>query len=319
MLGLAGLLFLSAIGLNVLAYRHAYAMMHFTSGTPRTGLPEQLGVEQKIRVLFSGVQIPRPQSPLAPGSLSPSCKSVKIDSTNGIKLGAWFCPGSNQAPLVIFFHGYSSEKTSLVAEAKQFLEMGSAVLLVDFRGSGESSESYTTVGYAEAEDVAAAMRYAREQIKPSKVILYGQSMGAAAILRAIHACEVRPDAIILEAVFDNMLNTVRHRFEAMKVPAFPAAQLLLYWGGRQAGFNGFEHNPAEYARSVRCPALFLHGTADPRAKIEEGRRVYDAIVSPKHFQEFPGVGHAPSLQRFPKEWSSTVKNFLAKAHFPSPL
>jgi len=33
---------------------------------------------------------------------------------------------------------------------------------------------------------------------------------------AINSCGVQPDGIILEAVFDETLNTVRHRFEAIR-------------------------------------------------------------------------------------------------------
>jgi uncharacterized protein len=48
--------------LNVLAYRHAYAMMHFTSGQSRTGLPESLSRGQKIGVLLWGINLPRPHT-----------------------------------------------------------------------------------------------------------------------------------------------------------------------------------------------------------------------------------------------------------------
>lgn len=82
---------------------------------------------------------------------------------------------------------------------------------------------------------------------------------------------IKPDAVILEAVFDTMLHTVEHRFGAMGVPAFPNAELLLFWGGVQGGFNGFDHNPVEYAGSLSCPALFMHGGLDPSSRMEEGR------------------------------------------------
>jgi hypothetical protein len=210
------------------------------------------------------------------------------------------------------FHGYSSEKSGTLPEAKAFLALGLSVLLVDFRGSGDSSESYTTMGFEEAEDVAAAACYARAHLPQRKVVLYGQSMGAAAILRAVNSCGVQPDGIIVEAVFDKMLNTVRHRFEAMGVPSFPSAQLLLFWGGHQAGFNGFGHNPVGYATSVDCPILFLHGTADTRAHVEEARRVFAAIAAPKHLKEFRAIGHEASAVRFPSEWNETVGHFLAE-------
>jgi pimeloyl-ACP methyl ester carboxylesterase len=198
-------------------------------------------------------------------------------------------------------------------EARAFLEMGLSVLLVDFRGSGDSSESYTTLGFREAEDVACAVRYAHDHLPHSQVILYGQSMGAAAILRAIHACGVQPDAIIVEAVFDRMLSTVRNRFRIMGVPSFPSAELLVFWGGRQAGFDGFSLNPVEYAASVRCPILFLHGAADPRARLEEARCVFAAVPARKRFKEFPGIGHEASVARFPNEWKETVGQFLRDA------
>ena len=185
------------IVLNFLAYRHAYAMTHFTAGNPRTQEPEKLTLGQKVKVLFRGVNIPRPQTRASPIDLGPSTKSLRLDGTNGITLGAWYCPDPSQSPLVILFHGYTGEKSGTLPEARAFLELGLSVLLVDFRGSGDSSESYTTIGYDEAEDVAAAVRYAQAQLPRGKVILYGNSMGAAAILRAVHSCGVRPDAIIV--------------------------------------------------------------------------------------------------------------------------
>ena len=62
----------------------------------------------------------------------------------------------------------------------------------------------------------------------------------------------------------------------------------------------------------RCPILFLHGTADPRAHIEEARRVFAAVSAPKRFKEFTAAGHEASVVRFPAEWNETVGQFLAE-------
>lgn len=148
------------IALNLLAYRHAFAMMHFTAGSSRTHEPEKLGLVQKCKVLLCGVQIPRPQTLSSVAELGPVARPLQLEGTNGITLGAWYCPGTIEKPLVILFHGYTGEKSGTLPEAKVFLEMGYPVLLVDFRGSGDSSESYTTIGYDEAEDVALAVNYA---------------------------------------------------------------------------------------------------------------------------------------------------------------
>jgi uncharacterized protein len=310
LIGLAALVATALAAFNFLAYRHAYAMKHFTAGTVRTGEPQTLTAGQKLKVVFSGVNIPRPRSNLLPSKLGPDCRSITLSGTNGIALGAWYCAASAPSPLVILFHGYAGEKTGTLPEAKAFLDMGASVLLVDFRGSGDSSASYTTLGYEEAEDVATAVRYARDHFDHPQVILYGQSMGAAAVLRAVHIGGVQPDALIVEAVFDRMLNAVRHRFEAMGVPSFPSAQLLVFWGGCQFGFNGFSHNPTDYAGSVKCPILFLHGAADPKAHVEEARRVFDAVPGAKQFREFAGVRHESAVVRYPEQWRDAVRQFL---------
>jgi alpha-beta hydrolase superfamily lysophospholipase len=63
----------------------------------------------------------------------------------------------------------------------------------------------------------------------------------------------------------------------MGLPTFPAAQLLVFWGGVQQGFNGFRHNPAEYARSVKCPVLMMHGEHDSRVTVEQARNIFDNL------------------------------------------
>ena len=133
----AGVLALVCILLNVVAYRHASAMMHFAIGGPRTHEPEKLTAVQKLKTLLCGVTIPRPQSSGSPLDLGPEAKSLKIDCTNGITLGAWYCPSTNADWLVILFHGYAIEKSSNLPQARAFLAKGMSVLLVDFRGSGD--------------------------------------------------------------------------------------------------------------------------------------------------------------------------------------
>ncbi len=292
--------------LNILAYRHAYAMMHFSSAGQQTGKPEGLSLAAKLKVLLSGVNVPRPVNQHAPAELDAACQALSFGGADGITLSAWYCNRGPASPLVILFHGYTGEKTSLIPEAKAFLELGASVLLVDFRGSGGSSENYTTIGVREADDVAAAFQFSHAKLSHSATVLFGQSMGAAAILRAIHEAHITPDAIILEAVFDTMLNTVRNRFSTMELPSFPSAQLLVFWGGRQWDFNGFAHNPVEYARSVKCPALFLHGYQDPRATLAEGRRVFMAVSGPKEFREFKTAGHEAYILLQPAEWRAAV-------------
>ncbi|NLB66817.1 MAG: alpha/beta fold hydrolase [Lentisphaerae bacterium] len=303
---------------NLLARRHARAMLHFSAGGARTVTPEELTPAARLGVLLRGVNLPRPEDPRPPATLTPDAREIRIPSTPPAQLCAWYAPQPAPAPLVLLFHGYSTDKTRLLPEARALHALGASVLLVDFRGSGGSPEAYTTLGYLEADDVAAAIAHARDHLPHTALILYGQSMGSAAILRAVHVHDVRPDAVILESVFDTMLAAIRSRFRAMGLPSTPGAELLVFWGGRAFHFNGLAHNPRRYARSLTCPALFLHGADDPRAPPAQARNVYAAARGPKRFVAFDDVGHGSYLARHPGAWHEVVRRFLDPFLAPEP-
>jgi hypothetical protein len=81
-LTVAALLLGGFAALNILAYRHAHAMMHFAASKPRTGEPETLSVAQKLGVLFCGVNLPRPRTSLSTTSLGVACRSIMVDCAN---------------------------------------------------------------------------------------------------------------------------------------------------------------------------------------------------------------------------------------------
>ena len=119
-------------GLNVMAYNHARAMMHFTASGDRTRKPETLTLWQKAGVLLFGVNVPRPAGQQPPADLATDCRVLKISAPKGITLEAWYCDLGPSTPLVILFHGYAAQKTALLQEARMFLDLGTSVLLVDF-------------------------------------------------------------------------------------------------------------------------------------------------------------------------------------------
>ena len=135
-------------------------------------------------------------------------------------------------------------------------------------------------------------------------------MGAAAILRALAVEGVQADALILESPFDSLVGTVGNRFHAMGLPAFPSAELLVLWGSVQQGFNGFTHNPAEYASSVRIPTLLHHGEMDPRVTTEQNNAIFQSLAGPNQLVSFPGGGHESLVVYAPELWKMEVTKFL---------
>lgn len=306
------IVFLTAfVGLNVLAYRHARAMLTFDSAAPRTASPQALSLVEKLKVVACGVSVPRPENQRTPDALGLPFTTLRLRASDGVGLEAWQIDAPQPRGTVLLFHGYAASRASLLGEAQAFHRLGYSVVLVDFRGGGGSDGNTTTLGFQEAGDVATALNHARTRSElPRPHVLYGQSMGGAAILRAVAVGDVRPDGIILDSVFDRMLGTVRNRFALMKLPSFPTAELLVFWGGRQSGFNGFEHNPADYARRCECPTLVQIGALDRNVGQDESRALFESLPEPKQYEVFADAGHVSLLAADPAKWTANVERFF---------
>ncbi len=302
----------SFVAINLVAWAHARAMSRFVRSGERTASPEKLGGLAKARVLLAGVTLLRPENRRTPKDVGLDFQTTRFPGAKGNELEAWFVPATAPTTngVVLLFHGYGTSKESLLPQAVEFRVLGWDTLLVDFHGSGGSAGDTTSVGWHEAEDVASAFAAAAKLAPGKRRVLYGVSMGGVACLRAIHAHGVKPDALIIECPFDRMLTTVQHRFHAMRLPAWPLAELLVFWGGQAGGFDAFAHNPVDYAAAVRCPSLLLHGGRDPRVSVAEVERIQAALGGPKRLQLFPELGHQSYAEAKPEEWRTEVKRFL---------
>lgn len=302
------------LAINVVAFMHAGAMTRFTTGGARTPPPESLTLLGKARTLATGVSLPRPESRRTPADLGLDFERHRFPGRNDHTLEAWFIPGrGTRRELLLLFHGYAAGKADVLPTARQLHQLGCPVLMVDFFGSGGSSGSSTTIGYREAGDVAAAFRFARRAWPNRVTVLYGISMGGAAVLRAVAIEGVTPDAVVVESTFDSLLNTVRARFRAMGLPPSPLSELLVFWGGVREGFNAFAHNPASYAARVACPALVLHGESDARVSNADSRRIFAALNGLKRISTYPEAGHQLLAETDRARWRADMAWLLDTA------
>jgi uncharacterized protein len=308
----AGLVLSAFITLNAIAYMHVHAMTHFVDGGHRTSNPEALGYLNKIKILFTGVTVPRPVNLETPKGYDMPFETLALTNKRGLRLEAWLTTCANAKGTVILFHGYAAGKDSQLPAAAQFDTLEYETLLVDFYGSGGSQGNETSIGYHEADDVLAAFQFARRRSPRQPIILFGTSMGAAAVLAAIHRYNIDPDALILECPFDRMLSTVQNRFRIMQVPSFPSAQLLILWGGIHLGFNGFNYNPADYMREVRCPVLLMHGEKDRYVTLTQMNRLAQNLNPSSRCKIFAGLEHQSYVSAQPEEWSRCVAEFLLR-------
>lgn len=293
------------IGINFIAFFHAYKFTHFDESTKeKTKNPKDLVLTDKIKTLLFGVDIPKPVNKILPQH---TFETIKLGKD--LEIDCWSIKAESSKGVVILFHGYGGEKSTLIDKADIFLSQGYSTFLLDFMGSGSSKGTNTTIGFFEANQVKLAYDFIKSSGETS-IFLYGTSMGSVAILKALNDFKMAPNGIIIECPFGSMYETVSARFDMMKVPAFPMAGLLVFWGGLQNGFWAFSHNPTEYAKSNNSPTLLMYGEKDEKVSRQEIDEIFQNLKGKKELKLFPDAGHENYLIQYNAAWKIAVEDFL---------
>jgi uncharacterized protein len=135
-------------------------------------------------------------------------------------------------------------------------------------------------------------------------------MGSVAILKAVAQNKVAVDAIVLELPFTRLLDAVRSRLRVLRLPPFPIAEMIVFWGSVQHRVNGFTHNPVTYAQQVKCPTLILQGELDKWTSLAEIRQLFDQLKGRKQLVIFPEAGHQLLVTADQQLWRRSVDQFL---------
>lgn len=299
--------------MNAFAAIHAYSLSHFEDGATALTPEYKPSFTETIKIAVCGLDLPRPYTKQYP---SVNYDSLSIPAGEGKQLDAWLLhTDSLKQGLVIGFHGYMDEKSSMLDRAEVLLKMGYDVLLVNFMGAGNSYGSQTTMGYLEAENVVASHRYAIEELGEENIVLLGFSMGAAAIMRAQSEHDLLVEAIILEAPYGTFTETVSARLRHYNVPSFPVCDIFTFWFGKLNGFDGFDANPQNYGKDIHVPVLLMSGGRDQNIPVKETETIFNMLASKhKEMKIFDESQHESYLKKYPHEWGKTVEKYLSDLH-----
>jgi hypothetical protein len=236
---------------------------------------------------------------------------VKLKLKDNLTLDAWLIRVPNPKGTIAIFHGHGSEKSANLSQSNEFNEMGYSTLLVDFRAHGQSEGNTCTIGYREAQDVKLAYDFLKNKGE-NNIILYGISLGAATITKAIADYSLAPKKIILEMPFASLPATVEGKMRMAGLPAEPIGCLLTFWGSCINGFWAFDMKPKEFVKTIKCPVLVQWGKKDKGVSETEINEIYNNIRSPKQFEVYENSGHQNLCENEPDKWEETVGTFLEK-------
>jgi len=211
---------------------------------------------------------------VTPDELGLRCDDLSLIAEDGVRLHGWFFPYDDSKFTVLFFHGNAgniSHRLDRVLLMQSKIQ--TSVLLFDYRGYGKSEGSPDEQGTYR--DGRAAFRYlTRERgIPENRVILFGESLGAAVAVQL--ALERVGRALVLESAFTSIPDVGRVHY-----PFLPVTKLV------RTRYDNLEKIP-----SIEMPILILHGQRDRTVPFEHGHRLYEAANEPKRFFPIEGAGH----------------------------
>jgi alpha-beta hydrolase superfamily lysophospholipase len=236
--------------------------------------------------------------------------TVQLTTANGIKLESWYMKADSAKGTVILFHGLNSNKGNVLNEAYSFISFGYNTLLVDLRGHGNSGGIVNTIGNKESEEVKLAFDYV-SGTGEKNIVIWGMSLGAVIIARAIWQYDLKPQKIILEMPFDRLQDHIRARARISGFPGEPFGFFVTFWTGLEQGYWGYGHRTERYVGKINCPVLLQWGNNDEYVLKKETERIFTAITSSKkQLEVYNGAGHWPLVSANELKWRKTVNEFL---------
>ena len=258
-----------------------------------------LGLALGLAVIWVGqrrmIYLPyRNVPPLASLGL-PRVEEVTFATDDGVTLRGWFVPAASRPArfTMIVFNGNAGNRGFRARLAATLATHDVATLLFDYRGYGGNAGSPSEDGLARDARAARAWITTRTDIDTSRVVFFGESLGAAVALRL--ATETPPFALVLRSPFTSMTDIGRHHY-----PFLPVRWMLR------------DRYPSlERAVGISCPTLVIAGDRDSIIPIEQSRRLYEAITAEKRLVVIAGADHNDESLLDGPELIREVLNFVA--------
>ena len=216
---------------------------------------------------------------------------------------------------VICAHGFSSCTRELSTVVQRFHAWGWNALLPHLCGHGESECGSVGMGWPDRLDIAAWAAYLVREYDNPRIILYGGSMGGAAVMMALG--EPLPDNVacaIEDCGYASLWDEYAHQareFLRLGPVTKPALYALDIVTRLRAGFSIREASCVEQLKKSKTPTLFIHGDADSVVPFRMLREVYGACPCEKEMLVLQGAGHGES-QFQEALYFGTIKRFCER-------
>lgn len=242
-------------------------------------------------------------------------EKIYADTIDGYRLVAEEFPERTSETWVLLLHGYTGWKEEMYQFAYWYQEQGYAVLVPDLRCQGESEGDFIGMGWTDHYDCQLWIEHILEESPNAKIVLHGQSMGAATALIMAGSPEVSDH--IKAVVSDSAYTTAYEMFgdkitEWFHLPAVLFVDSACVMLRLRGGYDLRDASPLRAVEGSRVPILFIHGDEDKMIDVNMSYELYDAAVCEKELFIVEGAGHAQAQDKDPEAYYGRIEDFLSR-------
>jgi len=255
---------------------------------------------------------------------------IKFDSTNYDKLSRETFELNTDGALIkgyiiynekksdkvaVIVHGFTASVISCAKYGEIFYNLGYNIVTFDQRYFGQSTGDSCTMGYRESGDLLEVIEFIKTKFVNPKIVLHGESMGAATVLLALPKTDNSIIYAVADCSFSRCKKLYRYvtRRTTLFFSSFPITDLACLWTKMRYGFWPRTVNPIEAVQNTDKPILFIHGKADKFIPCYMSEQMYKQSSNPlSELYLTPNAKHAMSFAEDQNKYRELIKNFDIK-------
>ena len=191
------------------------------------------------------------------------------------------------------------------------LRHGYNCFLLNHRRFGGSEGKYTGFGILESRDMLKWIGLVNTYFPDGKIVLYGISMGAAAVMQA--SCLTLPEnvaGVVEDCGFTSAYEEYRFVLKnTAHLPAFPLLDILCLECRLLMKLDLKGGDSRKCLAQTKLPVLFVHGDADAFVPSIMAKKCFDACAGEKQLVIYEGAGHGQSHFKHPERYEADFFGF----------
>lgn len=220
--------------------------------------------------------------------------------------------GVDNPKWAVVVHGYGDKASGMTRWIRPFYEHGYNVLAPDLRGHGESQGDYIGMGWDDRLDLLDWLKTITKKHPDAEIILFGVSMGAAAVMAASgERLPPNVKVIVEDCGYTSVSDVFSYQLaDLFKLPDFPIMNAANSVTRLRAGFDIYKASAVNQVMKSKTPMLFIHGDQDTFVPFKMLDQVYQAAQVEKEKVVIPGAEHADAVFVNPKLYWNSIWKFV---------